>query len=124
MKRKIHHLFLGLTTFFFIFLVVLDFFPAAINIQSKIIIFLIILFGIISVVTQDKDNVKSNAYISKIGSPLILTTLLVLLIIILTLMGGQSQSGVGIDNPVIWLLYLATIISVLFKKRKNVSNNS
>ena len=124
MKKKIYNLFLGMTSSSFILMIVVDFFPEAINIQLRTILFLLILFGIIAALTQDKASIKSNPNISKVLT-LIFGTSIILLLVILTLMGGQSQSGIGINNPIIWLLYFVSVISVLFKKKEkhNVNDN-
>ena len=122
MKKKIHNLFSGLTIFSFILMIVVDFFPEAINIQLRTILFILILVGIIAALTKDKAIIKSNPIISKVPT-LSFGTSLILLLVILTLMGGQSESGIGINNPIIWLLYFASVISVLFKKKRNINDN-
>lgn len=122
MKKKIHILSLGLTIFFFILMLVVDYFPEAINIQLRTILFLLISFVIISGLTEDRANYESNSNISKM-STLIIGTSIMLLLIILTLIGGQSQSGISINNPLTWLVYLASIIPVFFNKKHNVNNN-
>lgn len=118
LKKKVHNLFFNLTIFSFVVLIILDYFPEIINLSSKIIIMIIILFGIIAALTEGKWKEKERS-----NRILVFGTSIMLLLIFLTLIGGKSQSGIGINNPIIWLLYFTLIIPILFKKKSHDTNN-
>lgn len=56
----------------------------------------------------------------------ILSSYLLLLIIVFTLLGGASQVGISLSNPVLWIVLLITFfdISKQYKKMKTAQSTS
>ncbi|HWK23330.1 MAG TPA: hypothetical protein VNS08_09905 [Ureibacillus sp.] len=118
MNNLLSKVFLLLAALSFCLLIILDFFPVIEF--HKIYSFIgILLFGFLSAIT-DKNNSSKNKPAKQILLMwAIAPTALILLLVVLTLLGGHSESGVGIDNPVIWILYIGTIISAGLRLKKN-----
>ncbi|MGE7067999.1 hypothetical protein [Peribacillus butanolivorans] len=99
-------------------LMIFDYFPKIVfNDMSKTtmtigIIAVVIIYMVINRKT-DEDNEK-NSFIGE--AAFILYTLV--LIGVLTLMGGKSTVGISFNNPILWFVLLLTIVDMTLRYRK------
>ncbi|KON67612.1 hypothetical protein AKG34_01245 [Peribacillus butanolivorans] len=99
-------------------LMIFDYFPNIVfNDMSKTtmtigIIAVVIIYLVINRKT-DEDNEK-NSFIGE--AAFILYTLV--LIGVLTLMGGKSTVGISLNNPILWFVLLLTIVDMTLRYRK------
>lgn len=108
MKKTINKLFIWLSAIFFLSIIAIDHFefitiPLSIPLTLAIICFIgVAATGELSNEINPRKKFVRNFFMT-IG--------LMVFIAILALLGGQSQSGIGIDRPLIWLL---AVLSVLY----------
>ncbi|WP_100013126.1 hypothetical protein [Lentibacillus sediminis] len=104
MKRKINLIITILAGIFFVLLLVKDFFPD-ISIDRTILIYGLLACVLLSILTwPEKSEAEKASHLGKIAS----VSALFLLIFMLVLFGGESESGVG--HPLMWLIGLGVII--------------
>lgn len=116
MKIRIKSISENLVVVFFTLMVVIDFFPN-IGINRSIGIGGVVTFLILAVITRQKGEPVFNSAKQELIFTLIFGIYIFLLIIILTLLGGVSQVGLGLTNPMLWGIYVIGIL-VSYKKYK------
>lgn len=101
-------------------LLIYDFFPnlhGVIDIPKSLLMILMliaVLFGLFnSSINGEKNNQHYKYQIFSLVYLLALTVLL-------TILGGHSQVGISIKNPIIWLLAIITLFSI-FKNNKRTA---
>lgn len=116
-------IFLSLTVLCFGLLIIIDFFPN-INIDKNIFVIGVLLFGILSSILDRTLKSKSKTAKQSLIVSIIIPTALIIYLVLLTILGGSSQSGIGLNNPVVWLLYIAAILGgyIKYKKSTNIDN--
>lgn len=77
----------------------------------------VVTFLILAVITRQKGEPVFNSAKQELIFTLISGLYIFLLIIILTLLGGVSQVGLGLTNPMLWGIYVIGIF-VSYKKYK------
>ncbi|WP_096186029.1 hypothetical protein [Evansella halocellulosilytica] len=98
MKKKIDRIVFTVAGIFFILLIVKDYFPD-IRISNTVIITALLLCVFIGLFTYTKpaqSNQKTYLY------RILLLLCFLFLITVLTLLDGESQSNIGLMNPIIW----------------------
>lgn len=108
-----------LVVIFFIFMLILDFFPQ-IGIDVAIPLIGVTLFSLLIVIIALKRDVPIFNFKNDkrdLISYIVIGACLLLLIAILTLIGGRSQSDIRLNDPIIWFIYLGGAI-YFFKKTK------
>lgn len=116
-------IFLSLTVLCFGLLIIIDFFPN-INIDKNIFVIGVLLFGILSSILDRTLKSKSKTAKQSLIVSIIIPIALIIYLVLLTILGGSSQSGIGLNNPVVWLLYIAAILGgyIKYKKSTNIDN--
>ncbi len=116
-------IFLCLTVLCFGLLIIIDFFPN-INIDKNIFAIGVLLFGILSSILDKTLKSKSKTAKQSLIVSIIIPTALIIYLVLLTILGGSSQSGIGLNNPVVWLLYIVAILGgyIKYKKSTNIDN--
>lgn len=116
-------IFLCLTVLCFGLLIIIDFFPN-IYIDKNIFAIGVLLFGILSSILDKTLKSKSKTAKQSLIVSIIIPTALIIYLVLLTILGGSSQSGIGLNNPVVWLLYIAAILGgyIKYKKSTNIDN--
>ena len=108
MKDKLNSVFQALTLLAFLSILVIDHFEQ-INVPLGVPLIAIIIFVIATAATTDIS--KQIEPRTKFVRNLIFTIILIAFLIVLYAIGGVSQSGIGIANPLVWVL---AVISVGF----------
>ena len=116
MKQKLNKLFLSLTILFFIFMAVLDFFPS-IGISPKMAVIGVVLFGILTAATEYRPYTTATPK-KRFRQSLIITHAILAVLLVLTLAGGESQSGISLSNPIIWLIYIFSLFASYIRYKK------
>ena len=82
---------------------------------------MILVVGFFSRITQ-KDNSPETDFRWQIGMSLYV----LLLIIVFTLFGGRSQVGLSLSNPIVWILFVISMIDSMksYKKVKGTANSA
>lgn len=117
MKKRIHFISQVLFVVFFTLTVVIDYFPH-IGINKSIGITGIITFTVIVVLTRQKGEPVFKTSKSELIFAILSGMYFFSLILILSLLGGVSQVGIELDNPIIWGLYLLGVLSSYIKYRR------
>ena len=118
MKNKLNNTLLYLSIVSLLFIIVADYFPN-IGINSIIGVISLLIFVLLFILTHEKERKNLNPRKTLIID-FIFGSSLILLLIILTLLGGESQSGISLKNPIIWLLYLIAIFSSWSNYKKSI----
>ncbi|POZ56452.1 hypothetical protein LYSIN_01235 [Lysinibacillus sphaericus] len=100
-------------------LMIYDFFPELVNIidiPHNILVSIMLFTFLLGILVggKKKDTNKTDTFVN-IASMLYL----ILLVLVLTILGGVSQVGISLSNPVTWLLVVLTIVGVLKKDKKS-----
>ncbi|MDF2067465.1 hypothetical protein [Bacillus sp. Cr_A10] len=96
-----------------------DFFPMYTNlvdIPKRLLISLIIVIVIISIFTRNKNQKKDSKTILRFQT--LLFIYLVGLIVLFTILGGTSQIGLNLQNPVLWVVIVISILGILKQRQK------
>ncbi|KGR78596.1 hypothetical protein [Ureibacillus sinduriensis] len=110
-------IFFCLTVVCFGLLIIIEFFQN-INIDKKIMVISVLLFGILSSIFERTITSKIKTAKQSLIISIIIPTALIIYLVLLTILGGSSQSGIGLNNPVVWLMYIATIVGGYVKYKK------
>ena len=114
MKNTFNKLFERIASIMFALTLVFDYFPE-IGISYKVSALVMILFIVLAVITQDHLHYS----IKSLKLEFLTVTSIMLLLLILSLIGGESQNGLNLDNPIIWFLYFGSLFTIIVKyKRK------
>ncbi|WP_413367263.1 hypothetical protein [Lysinibacillus sp. 3P01SB] len=116
MKKTLNKLFLSLTILSFIFMAVLDFFPS-IGISPKAAVIGVVVFVILTAVTEYRPYTTATPK-KRFRQSLIITHAILAVLILLTLAGGQSQSGISLSNPLLWVLYFFSVFASYIRYKK------
>jgi hypothetical protein len=123
MKKRIHFISQVLFVIFFTLTVVIDYFPH-IGINKSIGITGIIIFTVMAVLTRQQGEPVFKTSKSEFKFAILSGMYFFSLILILSLLGGVSQVGIGLDNPIIWGLYLLGVLSFYIKYRRGKIQNN
>ncbi|MBZ5202868.1 hypothetical protein HU147_16800 [Planomicrobium chinense] len=104
----------------FTLLMIQDFFPAtllAIKIPQGIIIGTILVIFICISFFSDKEKEKERGFKWNIFT----SFYVIFLIVLLSLLGGQSTSGISLDSPIVWALFFISVFKIYeeFKRRQS-----
>lgn len=105
MKKMIHFISKVLIVVFFTLMVILDYFPT-IGINMSIGTAGLIIFIVLAVITRQKGKPLFKSSKHELIFNVILGLYFFSLLLILRLLGGLSQSGIELTNPIVWVLYL------------------
>ena len=78
------------------------------TISPKMAIIGVVLFGILTAATPKKRFHQSP----------IITHAILAVLLVLTLAGGESQSGISLSNPIIWLIYIFSLFAPYIRYKK------
>lgn len=126
MKKRVNSISQILVLVFFTLMVVIDFFPN-IGINMLIGTIGVVTFIVLAVITRQKGEPVFNSSKQELIFTLFSGIYIFSLLIILTLLGGVSQVGVGLTNPILWgLLYLLGVFVTYskYKKEQKSKNGS
>ncbi|MDX8046619.1 hypothetical protein SH601_11560 [Gracilibacillus sp. S3-1-1] len=101
-------------------MLVFDYFPALsdiVPIPIGVFIFIVIALIVINVIFNkniehtynEKKSLKSN---------LLLTGYFIVLMVVLTLLGGKSVTGISLDNGILWMLILFSVVNTILRWRR------
>ncbi|MFN7252383.1 MAG: hypothetical protein ACK4M9_16620 [Anaerobacillus sp.] len=125
MKKRVNFISQALAVVFFTLVVIIDFFPdIGINMSIGVIGF--VTFIMFAVLTRQKQEQVFSSSKQVLIFTVFSGTYFFSLLIILSLLGGASQVGVGLTNPILWGLYLigALVSYTKYKKElKHTTNN-
>ncbi|MDZ5472884.1 hypothetical protein SM124_14215 [Bacillus sp. 31A1R] len=119
MKKRMNRIATIFLLLFFMLCIVIDHFPEM-NIEMSVGSTGVIFFVLLSIFTQEwgtpifksnKQKLKFNVY-----SGLALITFLV----ILNALGGISQSGLHLNNPILWFIYFVSVLASYIKYREEI----
>ena len=116
MKKRVNSISQILVGVFFTLMIVIDFFPN-IGINKAIGIIGVVTFLALGVITRQKGERVFNSSKQEFIFTLFQGIYILSILVILTLLGGVSQVGIGLTNPLLWGLYLIGVL-VSFKNYK------
>ncbi|MEG0385602.1 MAG: hypothetical protein RR642_12695 [Solibacillus sp.] len=123
MKTRVNYISQTLVVGFFTLMVVIDFFPDK-GINMSIVIMGGVTFIVLAFITRQigKPVFKSSKQelIFTFFSGIYIFSLL----IILSLLGGVSQAGIGLTNPIPWVIYLIGVLVSYTKYKKELKQTS
>lgn len=99
-------------------LLVYDFFPNfpfADFVPTNVLIPLILVLMVLSILLKQYNDTNKKDLLK---SQLFWTIYLLLLIVILTVLGGQSKTGISLDSGVLWIVFLISIVGPFSQWRK------
>lgn len=99
----------------FSILIIIDYFPSNLDV-SKSISFIIIALVVINSVIH-RNNANRNEKTSLI-SEVILVSYILILISVLTILGGKSSTGISFNNAMFWFVLLLSIIDMISRHNK------
>lgn len=100
MKKRVNSISQILVVLFFTLMVVIDFFPN-IGINMSLCTIGVITFIILAVITRQKGEPVFNSSKQEFIFILYSGIYILSLLLILTLLGGVSQTGIGLTNPIV-----------------------
>lgn len=103
----------------FSILIIIDYFPFNLDdsfFNNKSISFIIIALVVINSVIH-RNNANRNEKTSLI-SEVILVSYILILISLLTILGGESSTGISFNNAVFWFVLLLSIIDMISRYKK------
>ncbi|RHW37500.1 hypothetical protein D1B33_08155 [Lysinibacillus yapensis] len=116
MKKTMNKLFKMLSILSFTGMIIIDHFPVM---SIKPLAVSTLTLAILATITNDRSVLKKFPNLRKELFELIyLLGGLLLLFLLLTLLGGESQSGIGLNNPTIWILFAISTITILVRYLK------
>ena len=102
-----------------------DYFPSqffAFNFPTWLLILVVILLFAINNFMVDKETVEQ-----KLKRELFLILYIASLLVLLTLLGGESVSNLSLDSFILWFVFIFSILRIAFdwkrETRKKVSND-
>ncbi len=125
MKNKVNILSEVLVLVFLTLMIVIDFFPD-IGISMSVGVIGVVTFIILSIITRQKGKSVFNPRKQELIIIVCFGLYIFTVLLILRLLGGQSQVGIELTNPLLWGLYLIgiTVAYSNYKKElKQLSNN-
>lgn len=123
MKKRVNSISQILVVMFFTLMVVIDFFPN-IGINKSIGTIGIVTFIVLAVITRKKGEPVFNSSKQEFVFILFSGIYIISILIILTLLGGVSQAGIGLTNPILWGLYLIGILVSYTKYKKELNSRN
>ncbi|ADC52282.1 hypothetical protein BpOF4_21434 (plasmid) [Alkalihalophilus pseudofirmus OF4] len=125
MKKRVNFLSEAFAVVFFTLMVVIDFFPD-IGINMSIGAIGVVTFILLAVITRHKGEPVFSSKKQELIFIVLSGIYFFSLLIILSLLGGVSQVGIGITNPILWGLYLIGVLTsyTKYKKELKQSNNN
>ena len=125
MKKRVDFLSQAFAMIFFTLMIIIDFFPQiGINMSVGVVGFGT--FFLIIVIIRKKGEPVFSSNKQELIFIILFGIYFFSLLIILSLVGGVSQAGIGLTNPVLWGLYLIGVLAsyTRYKKElKQLSNN-
>jgi len=115
MKKMIQYGLVLLASMSFVLLIVKDYFPEAFlvaNLSTRFFIIAIMVFAVGLVATRDSEKPLFSSKKKEIGFQLVATVLFLLLLVLLTNLGGYSRAGIGLDNPIILILFVVSVSKI------------
>lgn len=119
MRRLVNWLSNIMAMIFFTLMVVIDYFPN-IWFDMKFAITGAVLFLLISTFTRQKGSSLFKSSKQQLIFTILLGGYLFLLFQLLTSLGGVSRSGIGINDPIVWLVYIFSVFMVYRKYKREV----
>jgi hypothetical protein len=123
MNKRVNFISEVLAVCFFTLMVVIDFFPD-IGINMSIGTIGIITFIVIVVITRQKGEPVFKSSKQELIFTVLSGIYLFSLLIILNLLGGVSQVGIELTNPILWGLYLIGVIGAYIKYKKGIRHTN
>lgn len=123
MKKRVNFISEVLVVFFFTLLVVIDFFPD-IGLNMSFGAIGVVTFIVLGVITHQKGEPVFKSSKQELIFTVFSGIYLFSLLIILSLLGGVSQVGIKLTNPIIWGLYLLGVIGTYIKYKKELKQTS
>ncbi|MDF2067468.1 hypothetical protein [Bacillus sp. Cr_A10] len=120
--RKLNLYLILLWLFTLTVLLVYDFFSTfsdIVNIPKFLLIVLLLVIVIVSIFTSNKN--KEDDKVTLYYQTFLLIYLFGL-IILFTILGGTSQIGLNLNNPILWILIAISIFEI-FQQKKKVKGN-
>ncbi|MCP2035298.1 L-asparagine transporter-like permease [Planomicrobium sp. HSC-17F08] len=107
----------------FTLLLINNFFPEVLPFLTVskwfVLAFIFVIFICISVM-GNKEKEESRTFKWTLFSSLYL----MFLIVALSLLGGQSTSGISLDNPIVWILLLVSLLQIINQLKHRQSKKS
>ena len=113
----------GFTLIAMTLLIVYDFFPKLngfIQIPKPVFIGFVLL-TLFSGIFFNRNNKSESSVKSDLIRQVIFTSYLIVLILVFTLLGGNSQVGISLSNPFLWIALMITVYDHMkqYKKMKS-----
>ena len=119
MQRRVNSISEILVVVLFTLMVVIDFFPN-IGINMSVGAIGVVTFIALAVITRQKGEPVFNSSKQELIFALFSGIYIFSLLIILTLLGGVSQVGIGLTNPILWGLPLLGVLVSYSKYKKQL----
>ncbi|GAE27795.1 membrane protein [Halalkalibacter wakoensis JCM 9140] len=119
MKKRVHLLAHVLVVGFFTLMAIIDFFPT-IGMSMSVGTFGFIATIGLAVMTREKGEPVFTSSKQEFRFTIFSGIYLFTLLLVLSLLGGVSQSGIGFYNPILWGLYLLGLLTSYAKYRKEL----
>ncbi|WP_096199963.1 hypothetical protein [Bacillus sp. FJAT-45350] len=123
MRKRVHFLSHVLAVGFFTLMVVIDFFPD-IGINMSIGVGGVVTFIGLAVLTRQKGEPVFHSSRQELIYTVLSGIYFFSLLLLLSLLGGVSQNGIGLTNPVLWGLYLLGLLVSYNKYKKELQQGS
>ena len=123
MKTRVSCISQILVVAFFTLMLVIDFFPN-IGITSSIGTIGVIIFIALAVITRHKGEPEYKSSKQEFIFTLFGGIYIFSLLLILTLLGGVSQAGIGLNNPILWGLYTLGLLVSYTKYKKELKSRN
>jgi hypothetical protein len=123
MKKRVNSISQILVVVFFTLMIVIDFFPN-IGINKAIGIIGVVTFLALGVITRQKGERVFNSSKQEFIFTLFLGIYILSILVILTLLGGVSQVGIGLTNPLLWGLYLIGVLVSFNNYKKELKSRN
>jgi len=127
MKKMIQYGFVFLASLSFVLLIVKDYFPEAplvADLSTRAFIIAFIAFAVGLAATRDSKKPLFPTKKIEIGFQLVATVLFLVLLVVLTNLGGYSRAGIGLDNPIILILFVGSIPFYLFRLKRETEEST
>ena len=123
MKKRVSCISQILVVAFFTLMLVIDFFPN-IGITSSIGTIGVIIFIALAVITRHKGEPEYKSSKQEFIFTLFGGIYIFSILLILTLLGGVSQAGIGLNNPILWGLYTLGLLVSYTKYKKELKSRN
>ena len=121
LKKRVSCISQILVVVFFTLMVVIDFFPN-IGIPKSTGTIGVIIFLALAMITRHKGEPAYKSSKQKFISNLLGGIYIFSILLILSLLGGVSQAGIGLNNPILWGLYIVGVLVSYTKYRKELKS--